>query len=91
MNERNIQSLMNELKLELSDNHILQNKSVELIARKTNNDDIVLELEDESIAVVHLTWKSKKEDGKYPLTRTYNCKLDFWRNEMKQDILEFKE
>ncbi|WP_025665359.1 hypothetical protein [Aquimarina megaterium] len=91
MEEKNIQELMNELKLELSDDHLLRNENAELIARKTNNDDIVLELEDERIAVVHLTWKSKKETNGYPITRIYKDKVDFWNKEMKQDILEFKE
>ena len=91
MDDKIIQALKTELKLELPDNHILNNKPIELVARKTNNDDIVLELENERIAVVHLTWKSKKEVDGYPITRIYKDKVDFWKKEMKQDILEFKE
>jgi hypothetical protein len=91
MEEKSIQALVNELNLELPDNHLLRNVNMELIARKTNNDDIVLELEDERIAVVHLTWKSKKEVDGYPITRIYKDKVDFWKKEMKRDILEFKE
>ncbi|MFD0862539.1 hypothetical protein ACFQ1M_10005 [Sungkyunkwania multivorans] len=91
MEEKSIQTLTNELKLELPDNHLLRNENFELIARKTNNDDIVLELEDERIVVVHLTWKSKKEIDGYPITRIYKNKIDFWRKEMKQDVIEFKE
>ena len=91
MEEKNIQALMNELKLELPDDHLLRHQNIELIARKTNNDDIVLELEDERIAVVHLTWKSRKETNGYPITRIYKDKVEFWNNEMKQEILEFKE
>uniref|UniRef100_UPI0026136245 hypothetical protein n=1 Tax=uncultured Aquimarina sp. TaxID=575652 RepID=UPI0026136245 len=91
MEEKSIQEIMNELKLELPENHLLHNENTELIAKKTNNDDIVLELEDERIAVVHLSWKSKKEIDGYPLTRVYKDKADFWNQEMKQDILEFKK
>ncbi len=91
MEEKSIQTLINELKLELPDNHLLRNENFELIARKTKNDDIVLELEDERIVVVHLTWKSKKEIDGYPITRIYKDKVDFWRKEMKQDVIEFKE
>lgn len=91
MEEKSVQALMNELNLELPDNHPLSNKNMELIARKTNNDDIVLELEDNRIAVVHLTWKSKKEIDGYPVTRIYKDKIDFWNREMKQEIIEFKE
>ena len=90
MKEESIDSLINQLQLELSDNHILSNKSIELIARKTNNNDIILKLENGRIAVVHLTWKSKKEIEGYPLTRLYKDKIEFWEKEMKIDILEFK-
>jgi hypothetical protein len=91
MEEESIQALMSELKLELPDNHLLRNKNAELIGRKTNNDDIILELENGNIAVVHLTWKSKVEMDGYPITRIYKNKVEFWNKEMKLDILEFKE
>ena len=91
MDEKNIQSLIKEFKLELPENHILYNKSIDLIARKTHNDDIILELEDGKIAIVHLTWSSKKEKNGFPKTRLYKDKIDFWNREMKQEILEFKE
>ncbi len=90
MEEESIKALINELKLELSDKHILSGENIELIARKMHNDDIILELEDKRIAVVHLTWKSKKESEGYPITRIYKDKVDFWNKEMKQDILDFK-
>jgi len=90
MEEKNIQTLMEEFTLELPDNHILHKEPVELIAKKINNDGIVLELQDGRIAVVHLTWQSKKESRGYPTTRIYKDKIDFWNKEMKQDILEFK-
>jgi len=88
--EEHIQALINELKLELPPNHILYNKNVELIAKKTNNDDIVLELEDNSIAVVHLTWSAKQEAEGFPVAKIYKNRMDFWKNEMVQDIRDFK-
>ncbi|SEB48623.1 hypothetical protein SAMN04489761_0992 [Tenacibaculum sp. MAR_2009_124] len=91
MKEDNIKTLIDELKLELPDNHILFNLKTELIAKKITNDDIVLQLENGNIAVVHLTWKTKKENIEYPITRFYHDKLDFWNREMKRDIIEFKE
>ena len=91
MEEENSQAFIEELKLELHDNHVLKNEVVQLIARKTSNDDIILELEDKRIAVVHLTWTSKKEFKDYPKTRVYKNKVDFWNKEMKHDILDFKE
>ena len=91
MEEKSIQALINELKLELPENHLLKGMNYELIARKTNNDDIVVELDDGRIAVFHLTWKSRKEIDGYPITRIYKDKIDFWNKEMKLDIIKFKE
>lgn len=91
MDEAYIQSLMDKLKVELPQNHILNNESFDLIAKKENNDDIILELDNGEIAVVHLTWKGSKETKGFPLTRIYKNKLDFWNKEMRQDIIEFKE
>lgn len=91
MEDKNVQSLMDELKLELPENHLLRGKKIKLIARKINNDDIVLELENGYIAVVHLTWKSKKETFGYPITRVYKDKIEFWNQEMKLEIMGFKE
>jgi hypothetical protein len=89
MEDKNIHSLIHELKLELSDHHILNKEPLELIARKSHNDEIVLELENGKIALVHLSWKASKEMDGYPITRIYSNELDFWNKEMKQDILEF--
>jgi len=89
MEQKSIQALMKELKLELPNAHLLRNVNAELIAKKTKNDDIVLELENGNISVVCLTWKSKTDE--YSVTRIYKDKLDFWNKEMKLDIIEFKQ
>ncbi len=86
-----IQTLLSELKLELSPSHILYNKNVELIAKKTNNEDIIVALESGSIAVVHLTWSSKQEADGFPITRMYRNEIDFWNTEMRNDIHKLKE
>lgn len=89
MDDDSIQSLITELNAELPHNHVLSNTSFELIARKTNSDDIILNLENERIAVVCLTWKTRQETEGRPLTRIYKDKRDFWSREMKQEIIEF--
>ncbi len=80
-----------EFKLKLPDNHPLQNENIELIAKKTNCDDIVLELEDGRIAVAQFTLKSKIEFESYPVTIIYKDKVEFWKREMKQDIIDFRK
>jgi len=90
MEEKEVKSLLDELYLELPNKHPLSGVELELIARKTHNDDIVVELEDQRIAVVHLTWKSKKEMDEFPIVRMFKDNLEFWKLEMKSDVLAFK-
>ena len=89
MEKSTIHSLMNELRLELNKHNQLYNAKCELIARKVNNDDIIIKLEDGKIAVVHLTWKSIEEIKGYPITRIYQNEIDFWTREMSKDITEY--
>jgi hypothetical protein len=51
-----------QLKRELSKNHVLQNLEWTVIARRYDQDDILLQIKDESrVAEVHLTWGNKPE------------------------------
>lgn len=75
----------------MSPDHIQYNKNIYLLAKKTSSDEIILELENKMVAVVHLTWTTKPEMDGYPITRMYKGKIDFYYNEMKQDILDFKD
>ena len=84
-----IDSLKNELSLELHLKHKLFNLEYKLIARKINNDDIILKLNDGRIAVVHLTWKSNTEIEGYPITRIYDNEVLFWESEMRKDVLDY--
>ena len=89
MEDDHIDALLHELSLELPNNHFLKGEEFILIAKKTNSDEIVLELKNGIIAVVHLTWTSKTERDGYPITRIYASEFNFWEKEMKEDILEF--
>ena len=89
MEDSTIDSLKNELSLELHAKHKLFNQKYKMIARKINNDDVILKLKDRRIAVVHLTWKSSTEIDGYPITRIYNNEVEFWESEMKMDIVDY--
>lgn len=84
------QGLLKELKRELHRKHPLYRMKVALIGRRQDNDDILLELEDRRIAVVHLTWKGRAESGSWPSTRIYQDKREFWEKAMKLDIGDFE-
>jgi len=90
MENSTISSLMNELNIEVNEHNPLYEKDCELIARKVNNDDIIVKLKDGKIAVVHLTWKSVQEIKGYPITRIYENQVEFWTKEMSKEINEYR-
>ena len=62
-------SINNEFKKEVHPNHILYNKELELIGRRSDCDDILFSIiGTDNVAYVHLTWKYKQESGIYPTT-----------------------
>jgi hypothetical protein len=75
--------LEHELKTELSNGHVLESKPVTIIARRKDNDDVLVKVMDEPViyAVVHLTWsKSKERVPTCPRTTIYGS-WDKWVNE----------
>ena len=84
------ESLLIELYKELPKNHPLHQKKLDILAKREDNDDILVELEDFSLAVVHLTWKGNQEQEGFPLTKFYYNKKYFWEKRLKQDILDFQ-
>lgn len=82
-------ALLAQLKLEMPDDHVLRGRTYKLLARDQRNDDIILELDDQSIAVVHLTWKQGKEISGFPVTRIYPSRLSYWEEEMKGEIEDY--
>jgi hypothetical protein len=66
--------LEKELKEELSDGHILLGKPLSIVARRKDNDDVLVKVlaDPPSYAVVHLTWSHQKERvPSCPRTRLY--------------------
>jgi hypothetical protein len=88
--QSNAEGLLEELHKELHPAHALYSKNHIVLARRQDNDDILIQLEDGRVAVVHLTWSGKKESGPWPSTSLYSDKEDFRQNRMKKDIEEFK-
>ena len=82
------QNLSGQLKKEISKNHLLFDKKVETLARRQDNDDVLFLVEDNSYAVVHLTWSNNPHyDGQYPITFQY----DSWEELYEYRILKDKE
>tara|TARA_R110002012_G_scaffold85496_1_gene213201 strand:- start:57673 stop:58290 length:618 start_codon:yes stop_codon:yes gene_type:complete len=80
-----------ELKKELPRNHKLYNGKYEVLAKRQDNDEILVELNSGELATIHLTWSGKEEQGNFPLT-TYFCNSqEFWQKSMKQSIIQHQE
>ena len=66
-------TLVNELLLELCENHILTNKTINAFARRYDNDEVVFKIDNGQYALVNLTWSGKKEINKdFPYTEIFN-------------------
>ena len=90
MDEKMIKGLLRQLKTEMPKDHVLKNRTFKLLARDQRNDDIILELDDHSIAVVHLTWKQGREISGFPRTRIYPSPSAYWEEEMRGEIEEYQ-
>lgn len=81
-------SLEAELKKELHEHHSMFRADFNIIAKRQDNDEILIKLENGQLAVVHLTWSGKKEEGVNPITKMYRDQRDFWKRAMKEQIQE---
>ena|SRR6185437_118064 len=73
-----------ELQKEVSEGHVLWGRVVNLIARRRDADDILVQLlgPESLYAQVHLTWSSRPENNpKWPRTATFSS-LKEWRDQL---------
>ncbi len=82
------ESLENELKLELDQGHPLYGKELTAMAKRQGNDDVLFSYDKEKLALVHLTWSGKKEQGKYPKTQIFYNMKHFWEMVIKDGVHE---
>lgn len=71
-------ALERQLRIELSQRHILYGETVRLIARRSDTDDALFALTNERVAEVHMTWRrGPEEDPRWPATAIFAL-LDEW-------------
>lgn len=74
-------SLQDELRREISDDHVLAGVSVILLARRGDTDAVLYGLPDGRVAEVHLTWSTDREiDRRWPATAMY-VSIDEWASQ----------
>ncbi|HEX2842622.1 hypothetical protein [Hyphomicrobium sp.] len=67
-----------QLRREISSGHVLYGETAQLIARRSDTDDALFQLEGARVAEVHLTWrKSPEPDPRWPATAIFSS-LDEW-------------
>lgn len=78
-----------ELAREISPLHPLHGKTLRAIAKRIDRDDVIF-AGAECIAVVHLTWSSKKEtDPRWPSTYVFPS-IDDLAAQLAEDIEDYK-
>jgi hypothetical protein len=82
--------LERELTSEVSAQHLLFQVEATAVARRSDNDDVLLFLPKSTLplAVVHLTWR-KEMVAEWPVTRFYSSLADFIEHCMKPDHREY--
>lgn len=74
--------------------HILTGSQLFAVCHHQGTDDVLFRIDktglDSKFAVVHLTWKSRKENPGYPSTKLYKDFDDFKYNRMREDKLEWE-
>lgn len=77
--------LVAELRRELAPNHPLAGRKMAVCARRIDQDDILVSIEDvdKPLVTVHLTWRKGKEiDPRWPRTRFFSSWEEWTRTEM---------
>lgn len=84
-----LSGLENELRRELSQKHVLSQCQAIAMGRRTDNDDVLFYLPENTPAwaVVHLTWQ-KENSANWPYTETYQSIEEFIEKRMKPDHQE---
>ncbi|MFD1145414.1 hypothetical protein ACFQ4C_30085 [Larkinella insperata] len=79
------QTFKKQLAKEITSKHPLYELELELIGRSYANDDILVEVEKNRLAVVHLTWSNNPGDQYFPRTTFYPNWAAFFTQKMTED------
>ena len=83
--------LSTQLQTEISTNHFLKGKITKTIARRQDNDDVLFEIENGKVVVIHLTWqKFAHKSPEWPTTEIYEDWSDVYENRNLNDAKEFE-
>jgi hypothetical protein len=82
------EAMQAELRVELCAPHALYGLSVVALARRDDQDDVLFELAEGRVAVLHLTWSRKPErDPRWPRT-TMSLSLAGWAEDRMRPLHE---
>ena len=88
--EQPAESLNAELKKEVPPEHPLYGRSANAIGHRIDCDDVLFELSNGTLAVVHLTWSGKQDQHpQFPWTTQFQSIDEFIENAMIPDAKEY--
>ena len=65
-------AIASELRVEIGNGHALHNQELKLIARRDDQDDVLVMLQDGRVAQVHVTWRgSVEQDSNWPTPKLF--------------------
>ena len=82
-------SFQHQLARELVPGHPLYGRKGTLLGKHAGHDDVLVALESERLAVVHLIWGGAG-DAQYPLTTFFTDWADFIAQRMELDALDYR-
>ena len=86
--EGSLASFQHQLARELAPGHPLFGRKGAPVGKQAGTDDVLVALEGEQLAVVHLTWGGAG-DARYPLTTFFTDWADFVARRMVPDALAY--
>jgi len=83
------ESLLSELRREMSQQHVLYGLPLKVLARRQDRDDVLFEMLDGSsrLAEVHLSWQVESSPA-WPSTKLFSNQ-DTWVESMRHDNQEY--
>jgi hypothetical protein len=75
---------------EIGAGHPLSGKKLTTLARRQDCDDVLFLINDgPEVAVVHLTWSSRRESRGFPVAHLFSDLAEFMNSRMEADRIEF--
>ena len=84
-------ALEKELKTKIAEGHVLYDRDITMLAQRKDKNELALQLDDHSIALVQYDKTRKEEREQLRVIKIFRNEEDFWRLKLRNDILGIKD